>query len=127
MSNVFVDEKFGEIHISNEVLAVIAGTAASEVEGVIAGANPHHFGDMSARTARRNFAKGVKITLEEGKVKVSITIIIKYGHKIHASAKEVQSRIITALDTMVGMEVSEVNVNVAALRFERPTARRRQS
>ena len=125
MNEVFVDSKIGKIHIADEVLAVISGTAASEVEGVIAGANPSHSGDMSARLAKRNFARGVKVTIEDGKVKVDITIIVKYGYKIHQVATQVQSRISTALDTMVGMQTSEVNVNVANLRFERPRQQRR--
>jgi uncharacterized alkaline shock family protein YloU len=120
MQEVSVNGKIGQIRIADEVLAIISGTAAMEVEGVIAGANPGHSGDMSARFAKRNFAKGVKIALDGDKVKVNITIMVKFGHKIHAVAKEVQNRIITALETMVGMQVAEVNVNVAGLRFEKP-------
>ncbi|MDR2167161.1 MAG: Asp23/Gls24 family envelope stress response protein [Clostridiales bacterium] len=128
MHEIFVNGKIGQIRVADEVLAIISGTAAMEVEGVIAGANPGHSGDMSARFARRNFAKGVKITLEEGKVRVDITIMVKYGYKIHEAAAEVQSRIATALETMVGMQTSEINVNVAGLRLERarPAAAKRR-
>ena len=116
----------GQIHIANEVLSIISGTAAMEVEGVIAGSNPGHQGDMSARFARRNFAKGVKITWEGEKVKVDISIMVKFGYKIHEVSAEVQKRIVAALETMVGKEVKEVNVVVAGLRFDkqRKTAKR---
>jgi len=124
MHEVFVDSKIGQIHIAGEVLAVISGTAAHEVEGVIAGIG---LGNMSSRVARRNFARGVKIAFEGGKVKVDIAIVVKFGYKVHDVAAEVQSRIITALETMVGMQVAEVNVNVASLRFDGPkTAQRRR-
>jgi uncharacterized alkaline shock family protein YloU len=108
----------GQISISNEVLAIISGTAALEVDGVITGAYAHQ-GDMSAGRAKKNFAKGVKITLEEDKVKVDISIMVKYGYKIHQISEDVQKRIVTAIETMVGMQVSEVNVNVVGLKFEK--------
>jgi len=117
MSEIFVGSNIGQIHIANEVLAVISGTAAGEVEGVIAGVSA---ASLSPKAARRNFAKGVKITMVDGKVKVDITIVVKYGSKLHDTAVQVQNRIIAALETMVGMTVGEVNVTVASLRFDKP-------
>ncbi|MCL2235909.1 MAG: Asp23/Gls24 family envelope stress response protein [Defluviitaleaceae bacterium] len=128
MNEVSVNGNIGQIRIADEVLAIISGTAALEVNGVMAGSAPSHQGEMSHRFARRNFARGVKITITDEGVKVDITIMVKFGHKIHQVSEEVQKRIATALETMVGMNVCEVNVNVAGLRFEktpqRPPVRR---
>ncbi|MCL2620959.1 MAG: Asp23/Gls24 family envelope stress response protein [Defluviitaleaceae bacterium] len=128
MHEVSVNGNIGQIRIADEVLAIISGTAALEVSGVMSGSAPAHQGEMSARFVRRNFARGVKITPLEDGVKVDITIMVKFGHKIHQVSEEVQKRITTALETMVGMTVKEVNVNVAGLRFEktpqRPPVRR---
>jgi uncharacterized alkaline shock family protein YloU len=123
MQEILTNGCTGQVSVSNEVLAVISGTAALEVDGVITGAYAQH-GDMSAGRAKKNFAKGVKITLDEGKVKVDISIMIKFGHKIHQVSEEVQKRIATALETMVGMQVSEVNVSVVGLKFEKPARKR---
>jgi len=96
----------GEIRIADEVLAIIAGTAAHEAEGIF--------------SPGKNFTRGVKVSIEEAGVLVSISIMVKFGHKIHKVSEEVQRRIVTALETMVGMNVAEVNVTVAGLRYEKP-------
>ena len=119
MEEILVNGCKGQVSISNEVLAVISGTAALEVDGVITGVYAHSV-DMSAGRAKKNFAKGVKVTLEEETVKVDISIMVKFGHKIHQVSEEVQKRIASAIETMVGMQVSEVNVNVVGLKFEKP-------
>ena len=118
MEEILVNGCKGQVCISNEVLAVISGTAALEVDGVITGAYAHNM-DMSAGRAKKNFAKGVKITLEEETVKVDISIMVKFGHKIHQVSEDVQKRITSSIETMVGMKVSEVNVNVVGLKFEK--------
>lgn len=122
MHEVFVDSKIGQIHIAQEVLAIISGTAAMEVEGVVTGNAPN----MSSRVAKRNFAKGIKISFEEGKVKADMDIAVKYGHKLHEVASEVQGRVRTAIETMVGMQVMEINVNVTILRFDNPALQKRR-
>ena len=103
----------GCIQISDEVLCIVAGTAALEVDGVATG----HSSD--GRFGRRNFGRAVKVNVDKDKVSVDISILVKYGHKIHIVSEEVQGRIKTALETMVGMKVKEVNVNVAGLLLEK--------
>lgn len=123
MHEVAVNGNIGQIRIADQVLAIISGTAALEVNGVMSGHVPSQQGEMSARFVRRNFARGVKITPLEDGVKVDITIMVKFGHKIHQVSEEVQKRISTALETMVGMTVKEVNVNVAGLHFDKTPQR----
>ena len=103
----------GTIQISDEVLCIIAGTAALEVEGATTGHS------IDGRLVKRNFGRAVKVVVEKNKVSVDISILVKYGNKIHIVSEEVQRRIKTALETMVGMTVKEVNVNVAGLVLEK--------
>ena len=117
MHEVSVNSQSGQIQISNEVLAIVSGTAALEVEGVAAS---HSVSDASGRFARRNFSRGVKIVMRDDVVSVNIAIVVKFGHKIHAVCEEVQKRVKTALETMVGMTVKEVNVNVVGVHFDKP-------
>ena len=116
MHEVFVKGQSGQIQIANEVLAIISGTAALEVEGV---ATSHSVSDASGRFARRNFSRGVKIVVREDVVSVDIAIIVKFGHQIHKVSEEVQRRVKTALETMVGMTVKEVNVNIVGVHFDK--------
>lgn len=117
MREITVGGQIGRIQISNEVLALISGTAALEVEGVVG----HMVNEAPSRTrfAKRNFGRGVKITVAQEKVTVDISIFVKFGYKIHAISEEVQKRIKLALETMVGMKVKEVNVNVVGIQFEK--------
>ena len=109
----------GKIRIADDVIAVIAGTAAAEVDGVITGAYPLYQGEMSPRFTKRNFARGVKISFEDEVVKVSISVVMKYGYKIHQISEEIQKRVAIALETMAGVRVDEVNVSVVGLRVEK--------
>jgi len=106
----------GHIQSSNEVLAIVTGTAALEVEGVAAS---HSVSDASGRFAKRNFSRGVKIAMKDDVVSVDLAIIVKFGHQIHTVSEEVQRRVKTALETMVGMTVKEVNVNVVGIHFDK--------
>lgn len=121
MHEVSVSGQIGQVKIANEVLAIISGTAALEIEGVVAS---HSVSDPSGRFAKRNFSRGVKISINENKVAVDISIIVKFGHQIHKVSEEVQRRVITALETMVGMQVKEVNVNIVGVQFEKAPKRR---
>ena len=117
MHEFSVSGQSGQIQIANEVLAIVSGTAALEVDGVAAS---HSVSDASGRFAKRNFSRGVKIAMKDDIVIVDIAIIVKFGHKIHIVSEEVQMRVKTALETMVGMTVKEVNVNVVGIHFDKP-------
>ena len=117
MQEVLIDSKIGQIRIVNEVLAIISGTAALEVDGVISGFSS---GSMSSRVAKRNFARGVKIGIAEAGIKVDVSIAVKNGYKLHEVAANVQERVTTALETMAGVNVAGVNVAVATMQFDKP-------
>ena len=103
----------GKVKISDDALAVIAGTAAMEAEG-IAGLSGNLAEGVSGKLGRKNLAKGIIVSTEDDTVRISTAIIVKLGVKIHEVSCEVQQKIKTAIETMTGLIVSEVNVTVCA-------------
>lgn len=107
----------GQIQIADEVIAIIAGIAATEVEG-IAGMSGNHSGDLVAEVlGRKNLSKGVKITVGQKDVSVDLNIIIEFGIKIPKVALEVQKRVKNAVETMTGLTVTEINLNIMGIHF----------
>ena len=112
-------DELGNIHISEEVLAVIAAAAALEGEGV--GSLAANLGTDLAELlgGKKNLAKGVHITVEEESVRVDVAVLIKYGHTIPAVAREVQEAVYSAIENTSGLTVECVNVQVSGIVFER--------
>ena len=107
------DENLGEIKIADEVVAIIAGLAATEVEGVCSmGGNITK--ELVSRLGMKNLSKGVRVEVtEEGKIEVFVTINIAYGYAIPAVSGNVQEKVKAAIENMTGLEVSGVNVRIA--------------
>ena len=112
-------DEMGNIHISEDVMAVIAAAAALEVEGV--GSLAANLGTDLAELlgGKKNLAKGVHITVEEESVRVDVAVLIKYGHTIPAVAREVQEAVYSAIENTSGLTVECVNVQVSGIVFER--------
>lgn len=109
---------FGQIQIADEVIAIIAGTAALEVEGVLtptdtASSFVEFFG-------KKNQSRGVKVSVDEGEAVVELDIIVEFGVKIHETAAEVQMKVKNAIETMTGLSVVCVNVNVSGVVMNQP-------
>ena len=96
------------IQISNDVIAVIAGVAVSEVQGVSSMAGGFAGGISEVLSGKKNLAKGIKVDKEENKV----NIIVEYGTRIPDIAFEIQNRVKTSVENMTGLKVEEVNVHV---------------
>ena len=111
-------DEMGNIHISAEVLAVLAGAAAMETEGV--GAMAAGLGsDMAELVGRKVVAKGVRIVISEDKISIDLSILVKYGYAIPDVAKAVQEAVMNAVVNTSGLEVACVNVIVAGVVFPR--------
>lgn len=112
-------DELGHIHISEEVLAVIAAAATLEVEGV--GSLAANFGTDLAElfAGRKNATKGISIQVEEDQVTVEVAILVQYGFAITDVAKEVQNSIYTAVESTCGLAVAAVNVQVAGITLEK--------
>ena len=111
-------DEMGTINIADEVLAVVAASAAMEVEGVSSLA-ANLSTDIAELMGKKVYSKGVRLTVANGEVTVDISILIQYGYAIPEVAKKVQEAVMTAVSSTSGMEVSRVNIQVAGISFRR--------
>ncbi len=100
------------IQISNDVVAVIAGVAVSEVPGVAGMSGGFAGGITEVLSGKKNLAKGIKVDISEKNVKIDVNIIVEYGSRIPDVAFEIQNRVKKAVENMTGLNVEEVNVHV---------------
>ena len=107
------EDGLGEVQIAEEVITIIAGLAATEVEGVCSmGGNITK--ELVSRLGMKNLSKGFRVEVtEEGKIEVFVTINIAYGYAIPAVSGNVQEKVKAAIENMTGLEVSGVNVRIA--------------
>ena len=106
------------IKISNDVIAVIAGVAASEVPGVSSMAGGLTGGLTEALKGKKNLAKGIKVEATETTAKIDVNIIVEYGSRIPDVAFEIQNRVKKSVESMTGLKVNEVNVHVQGVNTE---------
>ncbi|NLY48197.1 MAG: Asp23/Gls24 family envelope stress response protein [Clostridiales bacterium] len=106
--------KIGEVQIADEVVAVIAGLAASEVKGVAAtGSNVTN--EIVSKFGKKNLSKGIKVLVGPDSVSVDMALTIDYGYGIPETAKLVQEKVKNAIENMTGLTVKEVNVRIAGV------------
>lgn len=111
-------DELGTINIADEVLAVVAASAAMEVEGVSSLA-ANLTTDLAELMGKKVYSKGVRLTVANGQVAVDISILIQYGYAIPDVAKKVQEAVMTAVSNTSGMGVSRVDIQVAGISFRR--------
>lgn len=100
------------IKIADDVVAVIAGMAVSEIPGVANMAGGFAGGISEVLSGKKNFAKGIKVDVGEKETKIDVNIIVEYGTRIPDVAYEIQTKVKKAVETMTGLKVIEVNVHV---------------
>lgn len=100
------------IQISSDVVAVIAGVAVSEVQGVSGMSGGFAGGITEVLSGKKNLAKGIKVDIDEDKAKIDVNIIVEYGSRIPDVAFEIQNRVKKSVENMTGLKVEEVNVHV---------------
>ena len=110
-------DELGNIHISEEVLAAIAAAAALEVEGV-SGLAANLGSDIAELLGKKNLAKGVRVKMEEDKVEVELSVLMAYGYTIPEMGKSIQEGFKNAIESMTGLEVACVNVNVGGITLQ---------
>ena len=106
----------GSIRIADEVVSIIAGLAATEIDGV-AGMSGGIAGGIAEILGRKNFSKGVKVEVGEKEAAIDLYIIVKYGIRIPEVALAAQENVKRAIETMTGLSVIEVNVHVQGVGF----------
>ncbi len=100
------------IKIADDVIAVIAGSAASEVPGVASMAGGFAGGISEVFSGKKNLAKGIKVEAGEKETKIDVNIIVEYGVRIPDVAFEIQNKVKKAVESMTGLKVVEVNVHI---------------
>ena len=112
-----LDDNNGEIVIADEVVAVIAGLAAMEVEGVASMAG-NATRELISKIGIKSLSKGVRVDILEGVVTVAMTLNIKYGYNIMGISTKVQEKVKASVENMTGLTVADVNVRVAGVEME---------
>ena len=112
--------EYGQIKIADEVVGIIAGLAATEVEGV-AGMSGGLAGGIVEMLGRKNLAKGVKVEVGESETAIDLYIIVEYGVKIPDTSWKIQESVKNAVETMTGLNVVEVNINIQGVNMEKET------
>lgn len=111
------ENKMGVVQIADEVVAIIAGLAATEVDGVASMAG-NVTNELVSRLGMKNLSKGVKVNVIEGKVNVDLALNLRYGYSIPATCTNVQEKVKTAIENMTGLKVTEVNIRIAGVDME---------
>ena len=109
------------IKISNDVVAVIAGVAVSEVPGVASMSGGFAGGISEVLSGKKNLSKGIKVDVGEKETKIDVNIIVEYGSRIPDVAFDIQNRVKTAVEGMTGLKVVAVNVHVQGVNTEAAT------
>lgn len=109
--HVVTNDNDGKVTFANDVIAVIAGLAASEIEG-IAGMSGSIMGDIAEILGKKNLTKGVKVEVGNEETAIDLFVIVNYGVKIHEVCAEVQKAVKSAVENMTGLKVVEVNINI---------------
>ncbi len=108
----------GSVNISEDVIAIIASSAVTEVNGV--DGFPTTLGtDIAGFLSKKNSAKGVRIQISDSDITVDAYILVKYGFVISDVAKDVQNSVVSAVEATTGLKVPEVNVHVCGITFEK--------
>jgi uncharacterized alkaline shock family protein YloU len=107
----------GKVEIAPEVIEVIAGIAASEVDGV-SQMRGNFASGVVERLGKKNHGKGVKVELSEDGIKVDVYCVLRFGLSIPAVAQEIQDNIRQALLNMTALEPVEVNIHIVGIQFE---------
>ena len=104
------------IQIADDVVAIIAGKAVSEVSGVAGMAGGFAGGITEVLSGKKNLSKGIKVEVTEKEAKIAVNIIVEYGVRIPDVAFEIQNRVKKAVEAMTGLNVSNVNVHVQGVK-----------
>lgn len=108
------DENLGEVKIADEVVAIIAGLAAMEVEGV-SSMTGNATRELVSKFGMKSLSKGVKVDVLDGIVTVSLVLNLNYGYSIKDTTQRVQEKVKAAIENMTGLEVADVNIRVAGV------------
>lgn len=108
----------GRVQIADDVVAIIAGLAATEVDG-IAAMSGNITNELMSKVGMKNLSKGVKVDVVEGVVTVDLAITMEYVYNIPTTCKKVQDKVKMAIENMTGLEVADVNIRIAGIEMDK--------
>lgn len=107
-------DQVGDVRVADEVVAIIAGLATTEVEGVSSMAG-NITNEIVSKLGMKNLSKGILVEVMENEVKVDVAINISYGYSIPEVSSKVQDKVKSAIENMTGLNVAVVNVRIASV------------
>lgn len=110
-------EEVDQVQIADDVIAVVAGIAALEVDGIVG--TTAGKGDIMQALSGKKRPKGVKVEVAEDEVFIDLGVIVKYGAKIQKICKEAQEKVKNSVETMTGLNVVSVNIHVVGVHFDK--------
>lgn len=110
---------FGEVQIADEVIAIISGLAAVEVEGV-AKMSGNVSNELISMLGMNNLSKGVKVEVTPESVAIDLALEMKYGYSIPKVSEQVQERVKNAIESMTGLTVERVDVRIVGVAVDKP-------
>ena len=116
--NVEIDNGMGSVTFADEVIAIIAGLAATEVKGV-ASMSGSMSSSINEMLGKKDHTKGVKVEVGKEEAAVDLYLTLTYGLSIPDTCRAVQENVKKAIETMTGLRVVEVNVHVQGVKFEK--------
>ena len=108
------NDELGAVKIADDVVAVIAGLAATEVKGVASMAG-NISNELMSKMGVKNLAKGVKVEMIGKSVRADLNLIVEYGYNIPAVSQKVQEKVKSTIENMTGLEVTDVNIRIAGV------------
>lgn len=113
------NENFGSVKIADDVVAAIAGIAATEVKGVAGMVGNVMANEIKNKVGMKNPTKGVKVEVNDGEVRVTLSILMEYGYNIPATSRKVQEKVKNSIENMTGLTVTDVNIRIGGVDMEK--------
>ncbi len=112
------EENTGVVQIADDVVAMIASLAATEVDGVSAMAG-NITNELMSKVGMKKLTKGVKVDVLEGNVTVDLAVTMEYGYNIPATCQKVQTKVKSAVENMTGLTCTDVNIRIAGVNMKK--------
>lgn len=115
---IYESNNIGEVQIADDVVAIIAGLAATDVKGV-ASLIGNVTNEIISKLGKKNLGKGIKVEVVNNVVTVDMSLVLQYGYSIPKTCEQVQEKVKSAIENMTGLTVEEVNVRIASVTMEK--------
>lgn len=110
-----ITNEFGVVRIADEVVSTVAGMAVAEVEGVSAMSGGGWGTDLVEKLGKKNYGKGIKVEVGEDTTSLDIYLVVEFGYAIPQLAENVQKEVKLAVESMIGLKVSQINIHVVGV------------